>query len=52
MIYGSRKLTSYNFIKTTFAMCLSLYYSQDTATIINNLLSDTNQDSWEQLERV
>ena len=31
---------------------ISLYPSQDTAIIINNLLSDTNQDSWEQLERV
>ena len=27
-------------------------FSQDTTSVLNNLLSDANQDSWEQLERV
>ena len=27
-------------------------FLQDTTSVLNNLLSDTNQDSWEQLERV
>ena len=34
------------------SIMLCVYYLQDTTSVINNLLSESNRNSWEQLERV